>query len=444
MPALTGDLHVAASATPRGKLVLGFLPPREADAWRAGHPDIGAFRDLMARLRVVGDVDFAAQPKIAYRIDAPPDASPFVILDVKKSFWQTFFSGGPGWIGIGSEGGGDVILSTAPVRPPQTSEPCGGERMQLIVMHAPDVAGSIGNSTERRFCAYLPPSYRGSATRRYPVVFMFGGFMSNEMARFRGSHHAGDMADALAKETGSEAILVGVDASTRIGSSYLEDSPVTGKWDTFITGQAILTIDKQLRTIPKREARGIIGQSTGGFIAISFGMKHSDRFGAIAATAPDGLDMRAWLFGDAETAKPWILAWMRMEDSLGGPGQMNSYAADWSPGKDGQYEWPYDLTNGKPTATLASWVAHSPAGMLDDPAVLERVRQHLAGRILLAISEHDEFDLTEPARIFSKKLRTLGIDHELEVSAAGHLAGIDARTEKGLRFVISKLRSPTR
>ncbi len=58
---------------------------------------------------------------------------------------------------------------------------------------------------------------------------------------------------------------------------------------------------------------------------------------------------------------------------------------------------------------------------------------------MISVSEHDEFDLTEPARAFSVKLRESGISHEFDVTEPGHMAGGSARTERVLGFVISKI-----
>src|SRR5277367_1995199 len=54
---------------------------------------------------------------------------------------------------------------------------------------------------------------------------------------------------------GREAVLVGVDTSTRIGSTYLEDSPVTGAFDTFLSGRGLDALDAALPTLRRREAR---------------------------------------------------------------------------------------------------------------------------------------------------------------------------------------------
>ena len=52
-----------------------------------------------------------------------------------------------------------------------------------------------------------------------------------------------------------DVIVVGVDTSTKTGSTYLTDSPTSGQWDTFFTKDLIPFVDSHYRTLPQRQAR---------------------------------------------------------------------------------------------------------------------------------------------------------------------------------------------
>jgi len=442
-----GTLSLAPNTPPEsGRLVFAWRTPAEDAEARAGHFSMAAARALLARLTAGDLVDFAATPRIHYRIDAAPaDAIPVVYLDIDHTFLATMFGRGHDYRGAAEPGSTDVVLSKNPP-PKDTSETCAGDRMKLVVVHAPEVAGKVGNDIERRFCAWLPPSYTTSPQKRYPVVFLFGGLASTDN-RFHGSWHQGTLADGIASDTKREVIVIAADLSTKTGSSYLEDSPVTGSWDTFFAKRAIPAIDAALRTMPKRTARALIGHSTGGHDALSYGLRHSELFGAIGASSPDAPDMETWLFRkDSRTAEPWLLSLTRLEDALGGAGQMASYAADWSPdwspamaSRHG-YSWPYDLQTGAPIdAVVAKWVAKSPLALLKDPAAVARIKKDLASKILITVGDEDEFGLFAPAKAFSEKLGQAGVEHTFHPTHGGHGTNEKAQLDDALHFVIAAL-----
>ena len=226
-----------------------------------------------------------------------------------------------------------------------------------------------------------------------------------------------------------------------MGSSYFVDSPTSGAWETFFLSLP-LVVEGRFRAIAKPTARALMGKSTGGFNAVSLGLRHSELFGVIAASAPDGLDLGRWLTLANGKIHPMWLQLMRFEDIVGGPGQMASYAADWSfdlIAKSG-FVWPADLETGDVhKEVLDRWQTHSPARMLDDSALLAKAKQHLAGRIYINVERGDEFHLFEPARIFSKKLSRLGVTHRFEVSEGGHFAATPPLIPAAVRFAIETL-----
>lgn len=433
---LSGHLRVHDPQPPKGTLVLGWLSAAEAREWSEHHSMV-VFRSLLERLDVVGPVDLA-QP-VVYRLKVPPGSVPFAVLDVERTFWDTMFGGGKGWMGMGSPGNPDVELRPPPSsRPRGSDEPCSGERMRLLVVHAPEVAGTLGNGVDRRLCAWLPPSYASLPQRRYPVVVMLPGMGGNEMTRLWGTRHTGHITDELAEKTGREVILVGVDSRTTFGSSYFEDSPITGKWETFITQTVLTTVDGELRTLVEPHARALLGQSTGGFNALSLALRHPNLFGATAASAPDAPDLPSWLLTDGKV-KPWILGWTRLEARLNAPMQMASYAADWSPQAPGGWSWPFDLDSGTPTSVLDTWVAHTPAGLLKREEVVQRTRHTLNDRIFIIVGTRDEFELHAPAVAFSRELQRLGIGHTLVETPHGHLDGVQERVQHAMEWLLPRL-----
>jgi hypothetical protein len=79
-----------------------------------------------------------------------------------------------------------------------------------------------------------------------------------------------------------------VDMTTPLGASWFVNSPVTGNWEDFVVQELIPYVDASFRTIPTRDARGLVGEHMGAYGAIRIGMKHADVIGSIYGMNPVG------------------------------------------------------------------------------------------------------------------------------------------------------------
>ena len=89
-----------------------------------------------------------------------------------------------------------------------------------------------------------------------------------------------------------EMIVVLPDSKTlHLGSVY-SSSPTTGDFENFVARDLVAYIDSHYRTLPRREGRGLVGHSMGGYGATRIGMKHADVFGALYIMSPCCLSAR--------------------------------------------------------------------------------------------------------------------------------------------------------
>jgi pimeloyl-ACP methyl ester carboxylesterase len=264
--------------------------------------------------------------------------------------------------------------------------------------------------------------------------------MSTEMSYLNGQKHIGTRLDAISAETHHEAILVGVDTSTPTGSTYLEDSQANGPFATFLAGPALAELERTLHAIPRRTGRALLGQSTGGYNALSYGLRRSDTFSVVLASSPDAPDMEEWLLEPGtRRAREWLRSWAVLEDAVGGAGQMTSYAADWSGATTAAGRWPFALATGVvDEGVLAKWVAKTPHGLLRDRTFAARVKADLSGRVLITVGRNDEFGLFAPAERFAKELDGLGVATTFVPTDQGH-GGHEERFETALRFALERL-----
>jgi hypothetical protein len=145
----------------------------------------------------------------------------------------------------------------------------------------------IGMSPVRRMVVYLPPGYDASS-QRYPVIYFLPNPLDSYRADFdkRGAQSLLDRAIAAGRI--GKFLFVSVDMATPLGCSWYVNSPVTGNWEDFLIRELVPYIDKNFRTLPRRDSRGIAGDFMGGYGAIRFGMRYPEVFGAVYALHPVG------------------------------------------------------------------------------------------------------------------------------------------------------------
>lgn len=125
---------------------------------------------------------------------------------------------------------------------------------------------------------YLPPGYAEQTGKRFPVVYHLSGMGDTESTELNGV----PLIDAaIRKNALAPMIVVFVNGG---GISFYADSPSARILaETLVIRELLPEIDKQFRTIPAREGRGLQGFSMGGFGALKLAFKYPDLFGSVVA-----------------------------------------------------------------------------------------------------------------------------------------------------------------
>lgn len=147
-----------------------------------------------------------------------------------------------------------------------------GDRLQLL----PPLA-MPGLNRERTLRVYLPPSYASQPGQRYPVIYFHDGQnLFDEATSYAGEWGVDETLDALAAQTGFEAIAVGIDngAERRMQELNPWDHPRFGLGEgeaylAFVAETVKPLIDRQFRTQPGRAHTGLAGSSMGGLITMA-------------------------------------------------------------------------------------------------------------------------------------------------------------------------------
>ena len=140
----------------------------------------------------------------------------------------------------------------------------------------------IGEDGRKVIRVYLPPSYEFTE-KRYPVIYVLHGFRGNSNSLTRKMKSAMDR--MIFGEEIQEAIAVFVDGSNRFGGSQYLSSPTIGDYETYIRRDLVDFIDRQYRTIPHRDSRGITGFSMGAYGSMRLALKYPEVFGVVVAQA---------------------------------------------------------------------------------------------------------------------------------------------------------------
>ncbi|HYM52606.1 MAG TPA: alpha/beta hydrolase-fold protein [Candidatus Dormibacteraeota bacterium] len=283
----------------------------------------------------------------------------------------------------------------------------------------------LGDSHRRPVLVQLPPGYDDDAPRRFPTIYLLQG-LTGQVDMWRNRHaftpNTPEAVDALFASPGvSPAIVVYVDAWTRLGGSQFLDSPGTGRYHTYLCGEVVPFVDATYRTLPDAAHRGVAGKSSGGYGAMVSAMLRPDLFSALATHAGDALFEHCYLPEFREGARA-----MREEkyrsfeafwaDFRSRPGHSRKtdgallnlwcMAACYSTDADGTVRLPFEPTTGRLIPDVwERWLERDPVRMAPrhaDALLAQRAIWIDAGR-------SDEFFLDLGAEAFRQELERLGI-----------------------------------
>ena len=371
-----------------------------------------------------------------------------------------------------------LSLSTAP--PPaliaqSPATPAAKGTVERIKVHGKSLEGNLdGESADRDVVVYLPPSYAGNSSQRYPVVYMLHGY-GLTADRWMTFTRMADGADKnIAAGTMKEMILVNPDAFTKHSGSMYSASPTIGDWESFIAEDLVSYIDSHYRTIPDRMSRGLGGHSMGGYGTARIGMKRPDVFSSLylmssccllnnpgtggnrgtgargAATAPaagangqtdapaattpvtqPAASPAQSAAQPAQAGNAAPAAGGRGQRGRGGRGLGNTQAAQaaaWSSNPNNPPTF-YDLpvVDGQVQPTIAAkWVANSPLVMVDQ--YLTNLRKYKAIKIDVGTQD----GLAASNRQLNENLQKLGLAHTFETYDGDHNNRVPVRIEQSV------------
>ena len=291
---------------------------------------------------------------------------------------------------------------------------------------------ALGDPTRRELWVYLPPGF--APARRYPALLAVVGFTGTGAMLFNRDPLAEDLAHRLdrliAAGTCPPLIVVAPDCFTRLGGNQYINSTATGRYEDYLVDEIVPFVEKAYPI----GRWGVFGKSSGGYGAMVLGMRHPEKFQAVADHSGDANfelcylpDASAALDAFREAGGP--AAWLDRfwaDDNRHRGRHMKALnflamAAHYSPNPASPHlgvDFPFDLDTGEFRPDVWDrWRAWDPVQMV--AAHAEKMR---ALRCLFVdCGTKDEFTLQWGARALVARLRQHGLPVEHQEFDDGHM-----------------------
>ncbi len=314
--------------------------------------------------------------------------------------------------------------------------------VERIKVHGKGLEENLaGDSPDREVSVYLPPSYKVNPKRRYPVVYLLHGFTDSDAKLYGFESHWMNLPDVLnkafAEGNRSEMIFVTPNAFTRFQGSMYSNSVTTGNWEDFVAKELVSYIDKNYRTIPSADSRGLAGHSMGGYGALRIGQKYPEIFSSLYLLSPCCLE-------PSNNAAPDSAFQARLQ-AVETPADLDkadfftkiifASAAAWSPNpQKPPFFLDLPLENGKLQPLVqAKWTANRPLATIDQ--YIFNIRKLNA---LAFDAGNEDTGIAASIKELDKVLNSYGIRHFYEEYEGDHINRVAERIGTNLLTFFSQ------
>lgn len=306
----------------------------------------------------------------------------------------------------------------------------------------------LGDPFKRQAVLYVPPGYK-EGSKKYPAVIALQGFLGTSLTALNTdpfSFNLIQQADSLIEKGLSPFILAIPDGFTRYGGSQYLDSSATGKYETMIVHDFASWLSGNYRVFPEF---ALLGKSSGGYGALMLGMKHPETFCALASHSGDlyfewcykpELPKAAQVLNQYGGIIKFLNAfWKKEKKSPDDITCLNMIAMSScyspNPARPHGFDLPFDpVTAELQPQVWKKWINHDPVHLVDKyKNNLKKVKA-----LYLDCGNQDEYFLHFGARIFTRKLKKLGIGFHYEEFPGGH-RNIGYRYSVSLPYLIKAM-----
>lgn len=264
---------------------------------------------------------------------------------------------------------------------------------------------SAALGVQKNYRIYLPESYAGG-TQRYPVIYLLHGWGVDEHSwtspalDLAGAADASQLKALVVMPDGDRSLYANSLATADHQACLNDPNPQrnpreersafcvkTPRYADYIASDLVRHIDATYRTLARREARAISGESAGGFGAMSLAFRHPDVFSSVASHS----GFLALLYAGP---KPYA------------PGQATFFSRIAPDPSKAEAEAIFGLD-------IDQWRRHDPYSLAD---------QLKGGELSIYFDcgQDDPYGFHDHAVVFRDRLLALGIAHQFQSVPGGH------------------------
>jgi len=329
-------------------------------------------------------------------------------------------------------------------------------RLERVTIDSRALRGNLlGDPTARDVAVYLPSGYDDSDVD-YPLFVGLAGFTGSGLKLLAWQSFGESVPQRLdrlvAEGKMGPVVAAFPDGFTSLGGNQYVNSAAVGRWEDFLLDEMIPELERRFRVRKDPAGRAVFGKSSGGYGALVQGLRHGERWGAVACHSgdmdfeltyaggfPQLLDALARHDGDIGR----FIEHLRAADKIRGD-EMHALmalamAATYDP--DPQAPWGIRLPVAPRTCERIAerwerWLEHDPLRLIEREACRRGLRA-LRG-LFIDCGSRDQYHLHYGARRLVARLEALDIGHRYEEFEDDH-SGIDYRLDRSLPFLFEAL-----
>lgn len=338
-------------------------------------------------------------------------------------------------------------------------DPPAGRLVEIVVDSAAVAGNLLGDPARRRVVVYLPPGY-DDGEDDYPLFIDLVGFTGSGLSHVAWrpfGESVPQRLDRLVAEQRMDPVVCAFpDCFTSLGGNQYVNSLATGRWADFLVSEMVPAIESGFRVRRGRQHRAVFGKSSGGYGALTHGLRFADAWGAVACHSGDmAFDL---CYGPSLRLLPGRIAQrggdvagfldeLRRRPKATGEDmeilEMLAMAATYDPDPDAPMgvRLPLDLATGQmDSEAWQRWLAHDPVRLARDPAHQAQLRQ-LRG-LFVDCGTRDQHQLVYGARQLHATLEEAGVPHSYEEFDDDH-TNIDYRMDVSLPWLSARVGEPS-